>query len=421
MQTSQYTTMHYAQALLAFTLLFSACSNSSSDDDSDTADSAGMMGGTSDIVVGGSMSAGGTESAGEESGGTTIIDTPAGESMNGGEDSAGESMNGGVEAPTGMCDINEVTVAAEQATGDGGNLSYTLRTSTDSPYNVIQIQSLSDWNGPTSPGVYSLDGINYADCGLCLLAYTGCTDEGCDKTLYAQEGEVEFTAIGLATGDQVTAQLRNVVFREVTINEETFQSTEVPNGQTWCVNDLPIDQELIDPQASNCEQPNINCVGDAVPDYQLLSCATGELTSAHSLMDQEGKGLWMVLTAGWCPACRDYIPQVRENEPSLTGDGVNLVYVLGEDSSYGEPDLDYCRQYAATYGDGALERFYIDYTSDGGFYNTFLSLWPYLGPNGEFALPWNALVRSGMYNYEYVHGDGASTTLNMGINSLINP
>ena len=53
---------------------------------------------------------------------------------------------------------------------------------------------------------------------------------------------------------------------------------------------LPIDQELIDPQASNCEQPNINCVGDAVPDYQLLSCATGELTSAHSLMDQEGKG-----------------------------------------------------------------------------------------------------------------------------------
>ena len=54
---------------------------------------------------------------------------------------------------------------------------------------VITIASYADWNGPTTPGSYSLDGINYADCGLCLLIAADCNGESCAKTFYADAGD----------------------------------------------------------------------------------------------------------------------------------------------------------------------------------------------------------------------------------------
>ena len=358
----------------------------------------------------------------QQSAGTVSI---SGGAMSGGLMTAGaETMiDGGtlVEPPSMMCDISGLTPAVEQASGDGNNVTYRAISSTNEPYSFIQIQSLSEWSGPTTPGTYSLDGINYADCGLCLLAYTNCSGESCEKTLYAEEGEVEITEIGLNNGSRLTARLRNVVFREVNIDSSTFQSTQVPNGQTWCVNDFEINQELANPAASGCDQAGVNCLGESIPDYDLLSCATGEMVSAHSLMDQEERGLWMLLTAGWCSACRQVIPQIRDQEDTLTGLGVNVIYVMGEDSNYAEPDLDDCQRYANSYGPDAVERFYIDFGQGRSFANTFDNLWPYVGPNGEFGLPWSGIVRSGMYDYEYVYADGAGVgDINDGINSLVN-
>ena len=366
--------------------------------------------------------AAGEPAAGEMMAGTAMIVEPvAGEAM-AGEAVAGEVAMGGDDSPSGMCDINGLTPAVELASGDGSNLTYSALTAEESPFDRIVVQSLGDWNGPTEPGVYSLDGINYADCGLCLLAYTGCTAEGCEKTMYAQEGEVEITSIGLNNGDRFTARLNNVVFREVTIDTSTFTSTEVADGQTWCLNDYALDQELVDPNQSTCERPEINCLGESIPDYNLLSCATGEMVSSRSLMDEKEKGLWMILTAGWCSACRQFIPQIREQETMFDELGVNIIYVMGEDSNYAEPDLMDCQSYANSYGEGALDRFYIDYSAEGSFYSTFTNLWPYTGPQGEFGLPWNGMVRSGAGNYEYVYADGSNTgDVNTGLNALISP
>lgn len=106
-------------------------------------------------------------------------------------------MSGG-EEPTQGCNLTGSTPAFEYTYGDGSNLTYVGLTSEETPSNEISLSSFSEWNGPTEPGVYSLARINYADCGLCLLANTNCTEDGCDKVLYAEEGEVEITEIGLS-------------------------------------------------------------------------------------------------------------------------------------------------------------------------------------------------------------------------------
>ena len=64
------------------------------------------------------------------------------------------------------------------------------------PQNVMMTQIYSSFNGPTSPGRYELNGINYADCGLCLLMLVNCTGSAnCEKTLYADQGTVEITKL----------------------------------------------------------------------------------------------------------------------------------------------------------------------------------------------------------------------------------
>jgi thiol-disulfide isomerase/thioredoxin len=277
--------------------------------------------------------------------------------------------------------------------------------------------------GPITLGTYSFDGINYADCGLCLLAYVNCDGSSCEKTLYAEEGSVEISEIGFETGDTFSAQLNGVVFREVEIDPSTYQSTVIPDGDTWCFDGFEFTQEVAIPEPpAPAECPDsANCIGAEIPDYQLMSCATGEMVSAHSLMDTQEKGLWMVLTASWCSACRQFIPEVRNTESELETNGVHVIYVMGENTDYLEPSLMECQQYANVYGEGALDRFYIDFSEGAAFRSTFDAMWPYTGPMGEFGLPWNGMVRSGMYNYEYVYADGSGVgDLNVGVNSLIN-
>ena len=370
----------------------------------------------------------GAETAGAETAGAETAGAETAGAETAGAETAGAETAGaetaGTDSNSMECGLEGVTPANDLVNSDGSNLNYSIVTAAETPYNIIQISSLADWGGPTTTGTYSLEGINYADCGLCLLASINCTDEGCEKTLYAEEGSVEISEIGFSIGDRFTGRLDGVVFREVTIDQDTFTSTLVEGGETWCLDGYEFSKEIVDPSAETCAQDNINCLGDSIPDYELLSCATGEMVSAHSLMDQFEKGLWMVLTASWCSACREFIPQVRMQEPALEMDGVNVIYVMGEDSNYEEPDLNECQQYAQTYGEGALDRFYIDFGGEFGSFNaTFNSLWPYLGPMGEFGLPFNAMVRSGTYDYEYVYADGASPDLgiNEGVQALTAP
>ena len=312
----------------------------------------------------------------------------------------------------GACDRNDFTPTRQGVSSSDGFLRFSAASSDDTPFDTIEIQIYASFNGPTEAGTYSLDGINYRDCGLCVLANADCDGQSCQKTFYAEQGTVEIDNLGVNLGETFSGRLVDAVFDEVNIDfEGDFTSTPVPGGETWCINDLSFAGEIRDPNAARCEDPNVNCVGEEVPDFELQNCATGEMESISQIAGED-KALWFVLTAGWCPACRQWLPQVVERQDT---EGLKVAYILGEDASYNQPTLEYCQRYAASYTDA--ERFYIDHNGEFAFATMFTAMWPYVDANGAFGLPWNAVVDG--ETFEYLYADGAMGDLNATLNDAL--
>ena len=290
------------------------------------------------------------------------------------------------------CTRGNFPMNSVQVTADGSNINFTAYSATTEPYDVMSIQSLADWNGPTSAGTYALDDINYVDCGLCLLAYADCEGGECAKTFYADAGDVVIDQIGMNEGDPFAGRLENVVFREVTIDSE-YVSTPVEGGDSWCMTDLAFEGFAQSaPQAGECDPDSYDCIGEEISTFELQSCDTGEMVDVSAL-NGEHAGTWMILTAGWCSACHQWLPQVfGVIDGELADEDVNLMIVLGENTSGGEPTLDYCRSYAGQYDHG-LENFYLDHSGTQSYATVFENLWIYPGAGGSFGLPWNGMIR----------------------------
>ncbi|MBT6433940.1 MAG: hypothetical protein HOK28_12645 [Deltaproteobacteria bacterium] len=135
------------------------------------------------------------------------------------------------------CDRTGFSTASHQASYATNAFQYEAQNSLGSPRDLLMLSSFQgNFNGPTEPGTYSVEGSNYADCGLCLLALTGCTEGGtCEKYFYADVGSVTITEFG-QNGETFAGELNSVVFKEVTIDPDTYVSTPVAGGETWCMN-----------------------------------------------------------------------------------------------------------------------------------------------------------------------------------------
>ncbi|MEC9466031.1 MAG: hypothetical protein VX834_09620 [Myxococcota bacterium] len=154
-------------------------------------------------------------------------------------DNSAESSDDGPASPS--CDRSGFTPAVHQASYAQGAFRYQASTSEAAPFDAVFIDSFFEqYGGPSTPGSYSLEGFNYADCGLCLLATLGCTSQGCDTYFYADAGALDITAFG-QDGQAFTGVMRDVIFREVTIDPQTYQSTPVPGGQVWCMDGYTFD------------------------------------------------------------------------------------------------------------------------------------------------------------------------------------
>lgn len=114
----------------------------------------------------------------------------------------------------------------------------------DTSFVAVEFYDFGNGSPLDGPGNYPIgataDDENYETCETCLLIYADCTAEDCAKVFFGTGGTVEVSALDLENG-VVTATLRNVVAIEVTIDEDTFRSTPVSNGETWCLNSVVID------------------------------------------------------------------------------------------------------------------------------------------------------------------------------------
>ena len=146
------------------------------------------------------------------------------------------------EGFTAVAALSTIQVSESYATLEG----YSSETA---PFDILAIEMYSgEYGGPEGPGSYEIDGSNYQDCGLCVLIYQGVEGQSANKTFYASTGGVEISEWDEAT-NTITATLTNAEFQEVTINDNTFVSTPVAGGETWCISSITL--EGVDPDGSD--------------------------------------------------------------------------------------------------------------------------------------------------------------------------
>lgn len=185
-----------------------------------------------------SDSAGGDGSEPEDSGGSYDDDEAA--------DSSG-GRDGGSGSTESACNRVGFDILIHQATQDNSVYSqplftYQARDTDITPFSELQIFSYqgAPYHGPATAGRYSLADMNYADCALCVLLVTNCSESySCDEVFFVSDGVLDVTDFGSSTG-QFRAVLRDLVLTEVRIDPATYESTPVSGGDSWCVDEIDI-------------------------------------------------------------------------------------------------------------------------------------------------------------------------------------
>ncbi len=229
------------------------------------------------------------------------------------------------------------------------------------PYDVIAIELYSGdgYTGATEPGTYELNDPNYKTCSNCVLVSAGCEGDACAKRFYAEEGTLIIEKWDVQ-GGRFSGRIENAKLHEVTIDGETYDSTRVAGGETWCIPSMPFDAEIKPvPVSTATQQPTCVAEGtgslleDNVKNVTWTNCL-GDTVSLHDSCGQS-KALWLVATAGWCSACSQFLASlveqhdvtqltraaVREKTP-----GLDMLVILGENANQEEPTLAYCLSYA---------------------------------------------------------------------------
>jgi hypothetical protein len=299
----------------------------------------------------------------------------------------------------------------------GGGYRYNAYSSSQPPTDVMSIQMYEGYDPPESPGTYSLNGSNYATCGLCLLLFKNCGTQECEKTYYADVGDVELTALGSGLGSTFSGILHDVEFKEVTIDDQTFESTPVPGGETWCVSSFSFNQTLVDPNEALCSQGDINCVGETIPDFSLTHCQTGNSVSMSSLV-AGNHALWFVGTHEWCAACASFLPDALSYYDSRASNGLAMAIVLGENQSGGQPSQQQCQAYAADYP-GHEDLVYLDHDGQYSHAALFTHLYFYPDSQQRVSFPWNGVLDAQTMEYVYADGDGSGSDVQTAIESLL--
>jgi len=99
----------------------------------------------------------------------------------------------------------------------------------------LLVETEEDYGGPTGPDTIVIEGpeLNYATCGTCIrileqISFSGGT---VDRQFLAQTGMLTLSEYDLASE---AGAIEGVMFHEVTIDDQTFESTLVPDDcRVW--------------------------------------------------------------------------------------------------------------------------------------------------------------------------------------------
>ena len=287
---------------------------------------------------------------------------------------AADASNASDPSDAGLCDVQgfgdgEASVDNSLPTFLG---SYKVRQSPLEPGRVdvlaIQIYPQAPYNGPTLPGTYTLDGSNYADCGLCVLLYEGCDANlsNCVKTFFASEGEVLLDALPPQSSD-FEATLTNVVLEEVTIDPMTYTSTPVADGSLWCMDaevirvsgeDVSLGEFEVCSGSNQCG-PGLECVTNPL-DTTRSACLTPCLDD--SACGFSGACVGFTESSAYCmsqSAARDQECFTNFQVCSDTTTTCSLTEVRGEDAFRCKLECDATNATTCTNGEACVPNGYI--------------------------------------------------------------
>ncbi|MBV71757.1 MAG: hypothetical protein CMH52_10495 [Myxococcales bacterium] len=159
-------------------------------------------------------------------------------------------------------------------------------------------------------------------------------------------------------------------------------------------------------------------VGGIIQDFSLMNCGTGELVSMQSYFQGQQAGMF-VLTAGWCGACAQWVPQILDLLQNPNVAGLKVAFVLGEDPSYAQPTQRYCQQYG-NQNNIPADNLFMDHNGSDSFTTVFANMQPYVTADGSFGLPFNAMLDP--ETFEYIYADrGPGGDINAALNRLLAP
>jgi len=397
------------------------------------------------------------DSGGGGGGGATTSATDAtsgSDTATGADATATTTTTSSPDTNTGGGDHSGFTASSSNFDSESGFALFQAMSSSAEPTDILQIEIYTggQYEGAADgPGTYALDGSNYATCGNCVVIRTACTaDGGCDKRFYADEGDLVITQWDEG-GGRFTGTLQGVVLHEVTIDEETYESTPVPGGETWTLDNFAFDAEVkalpvSDKTQAECVAEGTgNLLHDNVANLTLKNCL-GEDVQLHATCGGESEALWLIGTTGWCTACHEFLEAFRlkhgngELTRALVSQktaGLDMLIILAENNDGEEPTQAFCQAYAE---DMKIDphMVVIDWTRsevespliDPEGYsiptqalgNTWRVINPYLQADSQgsvtTAYPWWALLKAP--NMEYVWSDGGAViTFDEALESLL--
>ena len=103
----------------------------------------------------------------------------------------------------------------------------------------LSIENYPSFGGASDAETRTLDDteVNYATCGVCVLLKTGCQQHGdhghCSATYMPEEGAtISFDQLDDEAGGNWSGSLSSIVFVEVSIDGDTYETTPIEDGDT---------------------------------------------------------------------------------------------------------------------------------------------------------------------------------------------